>query len=168
MPVIINKIGNHRNEEALPYLIHYMSTSCYAKYCGGRGIVIGDYEAAILGFRMVKNFFDKDDRKQVAHIIIGTNEKDGLIIDNIIEIAEYTSKYFYQKGFQSYYVIHCGSDENPNYTHIHFAVNTINFNNGIRFYETYGNTYKLQKALEAEFQNSKWFSVNDSSQIWEE
>lgn len=168
MPVIIHKTGGHRNEGALGHLIRYMSKSCYACYQGGCGIFMGGSESVIVSFDTIKKLFDKDDRKQVTHIIIGAAVREGLIVEDMIEIAEYVSRYLYGNGFQSYYVIHTGSFENPDYPHIHFAVNTVSFSSGLRYYENYANIYGMQKVLEGAFENYKWSSISDKSRVWEE
>lgn len=168
MPIIVNKLGEHRNEKAVEYLIYYMASSQYAGCAGGRGIVSVWPEQVVADFNFVKNAYDKEDRKRVGHIIIGTNEKEQIIGPELVEIAEYVSAYLYQKGFQSFYVIHRGSDAKSDYLHLHMAVNTINFLDGKRYYETYGNASDLKNVLSMRFNQYNWFLINDNSTNWEE
>jgi hypothetical protein len=166
VPVIVNKIGTHRNEDAVQRLAYYMSGSQFGITCGGCGILMDSADDVIKSFEFTKQMYEKDDRKRVSHIIIGTKH-EGIIIEELTEIAQAAANYFYQKGFQSFYVIHRGSMEDADYLHIHLAVNTVSFLDGKRLYESYGITSDLRKSLSMTFEKYTWSSVNDSSTSWE-
>lgn len=168
MPVIVNKLGEHRNEEAVDNLINYMSMSPYAMCSGGRGIASSSPAQVLADFMFVKDMYNKNDRKRISHIIIGTQEKEYMIEPELFRIAEYISEYLYENGYQSYFVIHRGSYEKPCYLHIHLAINTINYKDGTRYYETYGNASALKNALQSVFNQYEWFLINDTSLSWEE
>lgn len=168
MPIIVNKIGEYRNQGAVENLIEYMSGSPFARSLGGRGITSSVPRQAAEDFAFVKNMYDKNNRKQISHIIIGTQEKENIIELELFGIALSAAEYLYQKGFQSYFVIHCGSYENPDYLHLHLAVNTINYINGTRYYETFSNSSELKNALEGIYKQYRWFLINDTSLSWEE
>ena len=168
MPVIVNKLGEHRNEDAVQFLIHYMALSGYAQYSGGRGIISVGPTQVVQDFAFVKGMYGKGDRKQVSHIIIGTGEQEMITGADLMGFGEYIAEYLYQKGFQSFYVVHSGSAENPTYHHLHLAVNTINYLNGTRYYETYGNASDIKNAMQKQFQQYGWFLINDNSLSWEE
>ena len=168
MPIIVNKIGEHRNMDAVKNLIVYMIGSSHACHMGGRGICSLDPETVIENFAFTKIMYEKDDRKQIGHIIIGAKQKECLSMADLMMIGEITAEYYYQRGFQSCYVIHRGSDENQEYFHLHIAVNTINFRDGMRYYESYGNSSELRNILAAQFNQYRWILINDNSQSWEE
>lgn len=168
MPVIVNKIGEHKNADAVTFLINYMSSSPYAGYAGGRGVVSLWPNQVIHDFNFVKALYEKEDHKLISHIIIGTDKKEQILETELSEMAETITDYFFERGFQSFYVTHRGSGENAGYLHLHLAINTINFLNGNRYYETYGNASDIKNILSMKYNEYQWFLINDNSQSWEE
>lgn len=168
MPVIVNKLGEHRNDGAVKYVVDYMCRSPFAMCSGGRGTICNTVEDVVAGFNLVKHLYDKDNRKQVSHIIIGTERKEGIVIPELLQIAEVASSYLYERGFQCFYVVHNGSYECEDYQHIHFAINTINYIDGKRYYETFTNSSNFKNLLAAHFENVTWTLINDFSKSWEE
>lgn len=166
MPIIINKLGAHKNTDAVENVIHYMCSSPFAMDCNGRGVLTYSPEAVMNGFAFTKQMYDKADRKQVAHLII-ESQKEGFCIEEIRDVAEAAVNYFYSNGFQCFYVIHYGSYDNFDNMHVHLAVNTINYRDGKRLTETYSVTSNFRIAMETIFQDYSWHSVNDSSSNWE-
>ncbi len=167
MPIITNKVGGHKNEAALRNVVRYITGSRFYKTGNTRGILGNSAQDIIKGFDFTKQMYDKEDGKQVSHIIIGTHH-EGIIEDELTEIAETALDYFYEKGFQCCYALHGGSYESPGYTHVHMAVNTVNFKDGKRLYETYGVTSALKNHLAERFDSYDWSSVNDKSPDWKE
>ncbi len=161
MPELIYKQGSHRNEDALDNVINYMFDSRYAGVHGGRGIFGYSTQGIIEDFEFTKQMYEKDDRKQVTHIIIGT-KNEGLCELDMIERAEAASEFFYDKGFQNVYVIHTGSRSDPRYMHVHMAVNTINYMDGKRLTETYSNSSELYNHMKDTFEDDHWKLINDS------
>lgn len=166
MPVIINKVGGHRNEDALSRTIQYMISSNFFRGGNGRGIWGYSIPDIINAFQFVKEMYNKTDNKQVDHIIIGTKQ-ESIIETELIEIAEAALNYFYSVGFQGCYAFHRGSNEDGNYLHIHMAINTISFVNGNRLYESFSTTSGLKNYLMAQYNAYQWRSVNDNSPLWE-
>jgi len=166
MPVVINKVGAHKNEDALENVVYYMINSQFFKVGNCRGVLEYSAPGIVDGFRFTKEMFDKTDGKQVAHIVIGT-KNEGLIEEDLIDIAEAAQSYFYDNGYQSCYALHRGSCEDPDYLHIHMAVNTVNFQDGKRLYESYSVTNGPKKFLQEQFNAYEWSSINDNSSCWE-
>lgn len=166
MPVIINKLGAHKNEDAVNHVVGYMLYSKFAIYYNGRGVFMDSPDSVIESFEFTKKMFYKEERKQVAHLIIGS-QKEGLGVDGRIYVAEAALDYFYQNGVQCFYVIHNGSHDNEQNCHIHLAVNTINYKDGKRLTEADSVTSEFRIAMEQAFENYKWHSVNDYSEYWE-
>lgn len=166
MPVIINKLGAYQNEDAVVRLSYYMTQSPYYRYCNGRGVIGCFPEDVIRSFQFVKGMYGKEDGRQAAHFIIGAKGKEMLIFTELIEIGEATVDYFYRKGFQSFYVIHSGSDDDKNYQHIHLEVNTISYLDGNRLYESFDITSDFRKTMERVFPQMRWYSVNDKVDYW--
>lgn len=166
MPVIINKLGEHRNEDALWRLLEYMVTSPFYSASNCRGCIGSSVQNVIASFTFTKQMYDKTDRKQVSHMIIGSKNEE-VTVEGLFAIAEAALNYFYCQGFQSFYVIHSGSNEDSAYWHIHLAINTISFRNGKRLYETYSVASDLKKYLTVQFDELCWCSINDNSTSWE-
>ena len=163
MPVIINKVGGHRNEDALENIIYYMMSSTYFRLGDCRGVWRYSLNDIIDGFHFVKEIFNKTDRKIVNHFVIGIEKSEGIVEADLIDIAEVTLNYFYEEGYQCCFAIHKGSKETPDYLYVHVAVNTINFKTGCRLYETFAVTSGLKRCLMGQFDSYQWFSVNDKS-----
>lgn len=168
MPVLIAKLGGHRNSDAIERLTHYMSPLSDIAYAGGRGVIAQNPYSLIESFEFTKKMYEKNEegRKHISHFVIGT-KNEGLITEELLEIANVASEYFYNRGFQNYFVIHRGSGNDPKYLHIHLAVNTVNFRDGKRLYETYSNTSEFCHVLESHFPNLFWTSINDNSSSWD-
>ncbi len=161
MPILVNKVGAHRNEDALDRVVYYMMTSGFFKRGNCRGVLGYSIPDIIRDFNFVKQMYDKMNGKQVDHTIIGT-KGEGLIEDELIEIAETALDYFYKTGFQCCYALHRGSHEDSQYLHVHMAINTVNFQDGKRLYESYGVTSGLKNFLKIQFASYQWCSANDN------
>lgn len=167
MPIIVNKVGAHRNEDALSRVVYYIMTSDYFEIGNCRGVWEYSPLGIISGFDFVKGMYDKTDGKQVAHLIIGTKH-EGMIGDELIEAGEAALDYLYGSGFQCCYGFHRGSAEDPGYLHLHMAVNTVNFRDGKRFYESYNAVSGLKNYLATLYNSYQWSSKYDNSRFWEE
>ena len=87
MPIIVNKVGAHRNEDALSRVVYYMMTSNYFKTGNCRGVWEYSPLGIVNGFEFVKEMYGKSDGKQVSHLVIGT-KREGLIEEELIEAGE--------------------------------------------------------------------------------
>lgn len=105
MPVILNKVGEHRNQDAIELLVRYMLGSKFYWRYGSRGLIADSQENIIQGFSYTKQMYDKTDGKQVNHFIIGT-EDEGISVAQLYYIAEVAADYFFSQGYQCFYVIH--------------------------------------------------------------
>lgn len=105
MAIIINKLGEHRNEDAIQLLLNYMITSSFYIASNCRGCIGSSVQDVVSSFAFTKQMYDKADRKQVSHIIIGTKNEE-VTVEGLLVIAEAALNYFYSQGFQSFYVIH--------------------------------------------------------------
>lgn len=167
MPVIINKVGGHKNRDALEKVVYYMMSSAFFRLGGCRGVWSYSGADIVGGFNYIKEIYNKTDGKMVDHLVIGIEQNKGIVEADLIDIAEAALDYFYGQGYQCAFAIHKGSEEAPDYLHTHVAVNTINFRTGCRLYETYAATSTLKQYLKEHFDSYQWFSVNDNSPYWE-
>ena len=54
MPVILNKVGEHRNQDAIELLVRYMLGSKFYWRYGSRGLIADSQENIIQGFSYTK------------------------------------------------------------------------------------------------------------------
>lgn len=146
MPNITLKTGQHLNEDAIGRLLNYMVSSPYIISSGSRRVLSYNLQTVIDSFKVVQDKFDKTDGKRIHHIIIGFHEKDLVANGIATQIAEDVVSYL-EKRFQCCYVVHHGSSDNPNYIHIHLAVNTISWLDGRRMSEELETLYNLAAYL---------------------
>lgn len=167
MPVIVNKIGAYKNEDAMEHLIFYMTSSNFRWSCNGCGVMEEEARSVINAFTFTKQMYGKQDHKQVAHFIIGAKEY-GITPSDLFLMAEAALDYFWKIGYQCFYVIHKGSEESAEYLHVHLAVNTINYRNGYRLSDNYGVISELRNTMQEQFGTYNWSSFNDTRVDWEE
>jgi len=98
----------------------------------------------------IKQIFGKNERKQIEHIIIGFHSNEATYLDALC-IAQKCAL-FIGKRFQVCFAIH----KKQSYLHIHFAVNTVSYLDGRRFYDTYGELNSIEKHLQSLFPDFKW------------
>lgn len=124
--------GSYVNWDAVQKLIKYIASHPIPNGCNGIGCSANP-EEAIKDFHRIKSIYDKMDGKQAKHIVVSFHPS-GLITEEAIPwIAWHIAVYFYHLSFQVFYGIHQKTGENGSiYYHIHFAVNTVNFTNGLR------------------------------------
>lgn len=167
MPFIVMKTGEHRNTDAIDKVIHYIFSSSFYAY-GGVNRVFGINEQAIVdSFKVIQEHFDKTDGKHIQHIIIGFDKKEGIGIGMAYNIAIAAAQYIGNR-FQCCYAVHKGSSDNPNYVHIHLAINTVSWLDGNRYYETNQNLYDLAGYLNNSTGDMYYWKVRtDPSCSWE-
>lgn len=167
MPLIVMKTGEHKNADAIDKVIQYIFSSPYYAY-GGKNRVFGcNVKAIIDSFKLVQAHYDKTDGKQIQHMIIGFNKHEGIGTGMAYNIALAAAQYIGNR-FQCCYVVHKGSGDNPNYVHIHLAINTVSWIDGKRYYENNQNLYDLAACLNSSTNEMYYWSVRtDSSCSWE-
>lgn len=101
MPVILNKVGEHRNQDAIELLVRYMLGSKFYWRYGSRGLIADSQENIIQGFSYTKQMYDKTDGKQVNHFIIGT-EDEGISVAQLYYIAEVAADYFSARDISAF------------------------------------------------------------------
>lgn len=160
MPNIIYKVKNYTNEDVIENLVNYIIRSDYCESIGYSGCFLyhnQDYAEGIANsFNAVKNVYYKNDRQLVQHIIIGFGDVKDITEYEVEQIAGMIAAHFFLEGFQSFWGIHFGSDEEKSYRHIHIVVNTINGMTGMRYISSYENMGALKKFLENHYQYIKW------------
>lgn len=119
-------------------------------YFGGRAVEFsGKIEKVINQFKQVQGIYEKGfDRwsRHCFHEIFSFNPelKQYLTKDMLIQMAKGMSDFYYEKGFQVVYAIH-NPDYNENNVHIHFAVNSISFANGLKWHSGRRDWVKRQR-----------------------
>lgn len=123
MPNVIMVRNEYPDEQSLNHVIHYV-LNCALR--GGYGI---DPEMAFEQMKYVKQSFYKSSGVQLKHFIISFSnlEMIHLNLHDLLNLGHRVGQHL--KEYQLVYGIHLDSD----YTHIHFAMNTVSFLDGHKF-----------------------------------
>lgn len=161
------KIGGHRNPDAIDNVIRYIFSSPFYVY-GGVNRVFGLSEQIVIdGFKLVQEHYDKTDGKQIQHVIIGLDKREGVGTGMAYNMAIAAAGYI-GKRFQCCYAVHNGSYDDPDYIHIHLAINTVSWLDGNRYYENNQNLYDLAGFLNSSTNGMYLWQVRtDLSSSWE-
>jgi len=68
MPILIAKLGAHRNDDAVIRLAHYMAPNSRTYANGGAGVIAQSTETVIESFEVVKKYYEKNENGQ-KHIV---------------------------------------------------------------------------------------------------
>lgn len=161
------KTGAHTNNDAIERLIYYMYTSAY--YDSGDTCMVFDYniESIINSFVMVQNHFGKADRKRIQHIVIGFSKSE-FITDYEACMMGMSALQYIGSRFQCCFVVHHGSINEPDYIHIHIAVNPVSWMDGNRYYECNQNLIELKEVLDKQTgEMYQWHYKMDASDSYE-
>lgn len=132
-----------------------MNLLCYiaerASFVSGYGINTYEIENVYCAFEYVKRYWCKDEegKRQVRHLIVIFDDCE-LSLDVVNEIA-WKIAGLYGQRFQIFYGIHMDG----RYPHIHFAINTVSYIDGLMFSEGYGDLIRLKSNIEEICTNMK-------------
>lgn len=125
------------------YLLEYVARG--AEFVSGYGISTDSVESVFCEFEYVKRYWNKaeEGRRQAVHLVL-SYEKSELPMDYMRAIAWGVASLF-GENFQIFYGIHT----NTLHIHIHFAINTISYTDGIMFtaYNNYGYLQYLREEI---------------------
>lgn len=122
-------------------LISYIAVR--ADIDSGYGICLSSPESVYYSFEYVKKYWNKaeEGRRQVRHLIVSFD--DGYIsLDKVSKIA-WEIGGLYGNCFQVFYGIHMDTP----HPHIHFAINTVSFVDGLMFSEGPADYFELVKNI---------------------
>lgn len=153
MPIIKHLIKGHKNPEAVINVVNYISNSSFLAECGWMGIFIPTTEGIYNEFSTVKNIMGKQEGKQIHHMIIGFEKHKGWYLSAVTEIARKMAVQISTR-FQVFYGVHMGTLDDPEYLHIHMAINTVSYVDGNRFYESNSHFGEINGFLQAAVEES--------------
>ena len=146
MGVLIRmKYGNYTNKGAVENVVRYITRSRDNERDADALISVGGAGVAyymppdriIYQLEYVQNEFDIDKRggRRLAHEVFQLSASELLLLGGdyalIYDMACALSNHYYQRGHQVVFALHKNSEG----LHIHFAVNTINFRNGLKWHD---------------------------------
>lgn len=171
MPIIIFKVKNYRNEDAIENLVNYIIKSQYLEDIGSDGCFFYQNqnvtEGVLHSFNAVKQVYYKCDGQQVQHVIIGLSDIKEITEAEAAMIAREASHYFIMRGYQVFWGVHFSSDRGYNYRHIHMAVNTVNGMTGLRYSATNTNKNDMKTYLKNIYPEYSW-SFQESESFYHE
>lgn len=129
---------SYKKKTDMLHLLDYIERS--ADFASGFGISINCTERVFYEFECVKKYWNKEEgRRQVRHLVVSFKNSI-LSFDSVCEIAWKIGS-LYGDRYQVYFGVHTDTD----YFHVHFAINTVNFINGMMFSEGYGDLINLKR-----------------------
>lgn len=144
MPLLKVKKGDYENDDAIHNLIKYIATSEFTNpyLTGSIATLNNSIENMIFHFELVQAVWNKANSKRVQHLIVGISGNELLTIGEIFNMGYIIANYIGQ-WFQVVFSVHAGSKSNEDNQHIHFAVNTVSYVDGMRFYGTNTEYYNI-------------------------
>lgn len=134
------------NEDALENVIHYVMLNYKTphKIIGATGASFENEKLAIKHFQMVKDFYRNQKGKKVIHFCVSFERKGFLPLHEYIHVGYLIADNFFE-NHQVLFALH----EDTNKDHIHFVVNTVNYQTGKKLRWHKGDRFKLQKYIES-------------------
>lgn len=151
--------GSYYNLDAIEKEFKYCTDKC--EYWGGCGIRTDSINSAIFDMMQVKKFANKEDGKQLYHMIITI--KSYTAKDNNRQMTENSccrligyevSQILYNLGYQCAFFKH-KSNEN---IHLHFVINSVNFLNGNKLTGESTIINFIAKYLKREYTFLQWYA----------
>ena len=158
--LLINETGkgHYLNQDSINNVIKYIAREngkpkddliC----CGAIGATdFTDTDTTIRQFECVQLLHKRKGNfgRYIDHEVYSfSEEEEHMILQKnlpVDEIAQKMAQDFYSDGFQVYYGVH-KQDDSEKHLHVHFAVNTVNFQTGKKRHENIGDTKRRQNRL---------------------
>ncbi len=119
---------SYENISSIYNLVHYVLTdkrqNCPVRFYGGYNV---DVFRAADQMLSVKEYYHKTDKRLMRHIIVSFEDD---ILPNDAYILGWQIAAYYADRFQIVFGVH----ENTDNVHIHLALNTVSFVDGLKYY----------------------------------
>lgn len=141
--IMYNKYGDIQD---LKNLVNYAikPEHCIEGIYGAQGVLKGNSDEMYRQMYEIKNYFNKKNGRQALHFILSFSKEEEKFIGlrEALEIGYAVAGYF--AGWQIVFGVHT----NENHLHIHFAMNTVSYVNGLKFSIGIGELQKIKKWIE--------------------
>ncbi len=150
---IVKMVNDPYNNESsifnlIDYALRNKRTGKPVRYYGGYNV---EFSNAAEQMVLVKQYFNKWEKRKMRHFIVSFDEKIALYDAYILgwQIAAY-----YGDRYQIVFGVH----EDTVNVHIHFVFNTVSFVDGLKYSEAYGDLCRLNDYVKKVFNDriSKW------------
>lgn len=140
MAAVIVKIpeGKYENPDAVENVIYYVLRLNNMNLVGGYGIIPASVEDIVNQFYIVKKAYRVTDGKQIFHVIFSIDKTWHFSDKQVMNLAYQLGRYF-ANDRQVVFGIH----NDTKCLHIHMAVNTVAYTNGV--YQAYWEIDELKK-----------------------
>lgn len=138
MPILKIKNHSYASEAALENVVNYVLRS--DRY-GGLAV---DPEYAVFQMQLVKQLWQKTDGRQVRHMILSFSKDEVLANYKAMEYGYQICQYFGDR-FQIVFALHTDTD----HVHLHFALNTVSFVDGIKFSAGLSDYWRLRNYIQS-------------------
>lgn len=153
--------GDYINEEAVENLIRYIMRLHNPLLVDGCGVFPLEEDYIIGQFNYVNDYFNKNDGKNVVHIVISVDPSLKFDECCLMKLGNLVSRFF-GSNRQVVYAVHNDKDN----LHIHMCVNTISFVNGE--YKDFFDVDEIKGYVErclSIVADEKWFNKRTNAEV---
>lgn len=108
----------------ISYVINPMKTD----YVGANGVIPTTAQSIASQFLLVKNTYNKLEGRQLRHFIVSFTDNEAISPEKAFYLAYEIAEY-YGNDYQIAFAVHDDTD----YVHVHFVMNSVNYNTGIKY-----------------------------------
>lgn len=122
--------GEYDNTDCVEKVINYICNpfKTPSGFIGGLSVITTSIEDIIMQFNAVKKIYHNESGKQVRHFFVSFSGYRDWDYHRLYAMAIWIAGY-YSDEYQIVFAIH----EDTYHPHIHFVMNTVNFNTGKKF-----------------------------------
>lgn len=138
-----HKPGNYQTDAEIKQVLDYAkrpNKTDKEKICGGAVLP----ELAVLSMECVTDAYHNESGTHLRHSILSFSPEDPITVDDAINIGKAAIRY-YEDDYQILAAVH--TDE-P-HLHVHFVMNTTNYENGSKYKGRKKDLYAFQKHLKS-------------------
>ena len=139
MPVLKMMNKPYNDDMALQNVVEYVLRPGYG-YIGAYAV---DEMDAVVSMNYIKDIWYKNKGRRIRHFILSFGRSEHIAFYDALDLAPRICQYYSE--YQSVFGIHTDTDN----LHIHFAVNTVSFDNGKMYSGNYSDWVGLQKYVQA-------------------
>ena len=141
MPIVKFKKEGYKTKVDMMNLISYIAER--ADVVSGFGINTYTVESVYCSFEYVKRYWHKaeEGRRQVRHLIVIFDDSE-MSLDTVSDLA-WKIGALYGNRYQVFYGVHTDKE----FPHIHYAINTVSYVDGLMFSEGYGDFMGLKNNI---------------------
>ena len=138
-------------EKTITYITGNNTTEDKVYDVGGIGVDCYNYQNAISQYHIVKNVWNKTDKRQVLHFVVSFEEarEEWLTLSDIALLAYQIGKILSKEQFQIMWGIHT----NTKHIHVHYIVNSVSYVTGSKYRLDWKENYAIFQEIQRVIQS---------------